>query len=189
MILLIDNYDSFTYNIKQEVEILGFECKVFRNDEITIDEIRKLAPEKIILSPGPGRPEAAGILLEAIGAFAGEIPVLGVCLGHQALGQFHGSKVVRAKVPMHGKISVLSHTGEGVFQGLTPQLKVARYHSLVIDRNTLNPALQITAETEDGEIMGVRNVSMKQEGVQFHPESFATESGRMMIRNFLERNE
>ena len=189
MILLIDNYDSFTYNIKQEVEILGHECKVVRNDEITLDEIKTLNPKKIILSPGPGRPESAGITISVIREFAGKIPVLGICLGHQALGHAHGSKVIRAKVPMHGKISEISHEGKGVFQGLAPRLKVARYHSLVIERETLSEDLEITALTEEGEIMGVRNVLLKQEGLQFHPESFATESGRSMMRNFLERVE
>ena len=189
MILLIDNYDSFTYNIKQEVEILGYECEVVRNDAITLADITRMNPKKIILSPGPGRPEAAGITLSVIKEFGGKIPVFGICLGHQALGHAHGSNVIRAKEPMHGKISEIAHEGKGVFEGLPPHLKVARYHSLVIEKETLVPSLEITALSSDGEIMGVRNSELKQEGVQFHPESFATESGRQMLKQFLERVE
>ena len=187
MILLIDNYDSFTYNIKQEVEILGYECEVVRNDAITLEEITRKNPEKIILSPGPGRPEGAGITLSVIKEFAGKIPILGICLGHQAIGHAHGSKVIRGKEPMHGKVSEISHQGQGIFEGLESGLKVARYHSLVIEKETLVPSLEVTAFSSDGEIMGVRNRALKQEGVQFHPESYATESGRRMIQNFLER--
>jgi anthranilate synthase/aminodeoxychorismate synthase-like glutamine amidotransferase len=189
MILLIDNYDSFTYNVKQEIEILGYECKVVRNDQITIAEIQALAPTKIVISPGPGRPEDAGICIDVLREFAGKIPVLGICLGHQAIGYFHEAKVVRAQQPMHGKISKISHQGQGMFQGLPTELSVARYHSLVIDEKTLKGNLEITAKSDDGEIMGVRNQKLKQEGVQFHPESIATESGRAMMKNFLERSE
>jgi len=189
MILLIDNYDSFTYNVKQEIEILGFECRVFRNNKITIEEIKALAPEKIVISPGPGRPEDAGITMDVIREFAGKIPLLGICLGHQALGHFHGSKIIRGKHPMHGKISTITHQGKGVFNGLDLSLEVVRYHSLVIDQKTLHPILEVTALSDDGEIMGVRIPSLKQEGVQFHPESFATQYGRRMMSNFLQREE
>jgi anthranilate synthase/aminodeoxychorismate synthase-like glutamine amidotransferase len=189
MILLIDNYDSFTYNVKQEIEILGFECQVVRNDQITVAEIEAIHPEKIVISPGPGRPENAGIILDVLKAFSGKIPVLGICLGHQAMGHFHGSHVIRAKRPMHGKISTITHENVGVFKGLPRELKVARYHSLVIEKESLSANLEITAMSEDGEIMGVRDVKAKQEGVQFHPESIATESGRTMMKNFLSRQD
>jgi anthranilate synthase component 2 len=189
MILLIDNYDSFTYNVKQEIEILGYECLVVRNDQITLAEIHALAPSKIVISPGPGRPEDAGICIDVLREFAGKIPVLGICLGHQAIGYFHESKVIRAQQPMHGKISKITHQGQGMFAGLPADLSVARYHSLIIDQKTLAPNLEITAMSDDGEIMGVRDVKLKQEGVQFHPESIATESGRAMMKNFLGRSE
>lgn len=187
MILLIDNYDSFTYNVKQEIEVLGFTCQVVRNDQINIDDIRKLRPDKIVISPGPGRPEAAGITPELLKAFAGQVPVFGICLGHQAMGYFAGGNIVRGKTPMHGKVSKITHQGLGVFEGLPPELSVARYHSLVIERATAPASLEITALSEDGEIMGVRNQKLLQEGVQFHPESIATECGRKMIENFLKR--
>jgi anthranilate synthase/aminodeoxychorismate synthase-like glutamine amidotransferase len=189
MILLIDNYDSFTYNVKQEIEVLGFECIVKRNDEITVAEIESMRPEKIVISPGPGRPEDAGITLDVIKHFAGRIPVFGICLGHQAMGHYHGGNIIRGKRPMHGKVSKLTHEGKGVFQGLESNLDIARYHSLVIEKDTLPASLEITALSDDGEIMGVRNVKMKQEGVQFHPESIATASGRAMIANFLNRSD
>ncbi len=189
MILLIDNYDSFTYNLKQEIEILGFECRVVRNNEITTEEIRVMNPEKIVISPGPGRPENAGIIIDVLREFAGKIPVFGVCLGLQAMGYFHGAKIVRAREPMHGKVSNITHAGLGVFTGLNDSIAVARYHSLVIDPETLGEALQVTATTSEGEIMGARSVKLKQEGVQFHPESIATESGRQMMKNFLTRVE
>ena len=189
MILLIDNYDSFTYNVKQEIEILGFECQVVRNDQVSVAEVLKLAPQKIVISPGPGRPESAGITLELMKAVAGKIPLFGICLGHQALGLFHGGKIIRAPKPMHGKMSKISHLGLGVFKGLDSSLSVVRYHSLVIERGSLPTSLEITATADDGEIMGVRNVALKQEGVQFHPESFATQMGRSMMENFLKRAE
>ena len=189
MILLIDNYDSFTFNVKQEIEVLGFHCEVRRNDEITIEEIKQMAPEKIVISPGPGRPEAAGITLEVIAAFAGKIPVFGICLGHQALGHYSGGKVVRGRRPMHGKVSGITHQGKGVFKDLPDELKVARYHSLVIEKASVPVQLEITAMSDDGEIMGVRNEKLLQEGVQFHPESIATEMGRKMMENFLKRKE
>lgn len=189
MILLIDNYDSFTYNVKQEIEILGFDCQVVRNDQITVAEIAALQPAKIVISPGPGRPEDAGITLAVWQEFAGKIPVFGICLGMQALGHVHGAKIVRGKQPMHGKISTLSHLGQGVFNGLDLTLDVVRYHSLVVERASLPSLLQITALSEDGEIMGIRVPTLWQEGVQFHPESFATQYGRRMMSNFLERED
>lgn len=187
MIVLIDNYDSFTYNVKQEIEILGFDCLVKRNDEITLAEIDELAPEKIVISPGPGRPEDAGITLNLLKHVAGRIPVLGICLGHQAIGFLHGGKIIRGKRPMHGKVSDLTHEGLGVFKDLKTTLRIARYHSLVIEKNSCPPSLEVTAHSMDGEIMGVRNVRDLQEGVQFHPESIATESGREIMKNFLTR--
>ncbi len=187
MILLIDNYDSFTFNVKQEIEVLGFSCLVKRNDEITLEEIKRLAPEKIVISPGPGRPESAGITLDLLKEFAGKIPVLGICLGHQAIGHFSGGNIIRGKRPMHGKVSKLTHTNKGVFFGLPAALDVARYHSLVIEKSTVPACLEVTAISEDGEIMGVQNLALMQEGVQFHPESIATESGRKMMENFLKR--
>lgn len=189
MILLIDNYDSFTFNVKQEIEVLGFECLVRRNDEITLKEIHELGPQKIVISPGPGRPESAGITLELLKAFAGKTPVFGICLGHQAIGHFSGGNIIRGKRPMHGKVSKISHEGRGVFEGLAPSLSVARYHSLVIEKKTVPACLEVTAMSEDGEIMGVRNISLMQEGVQFHPESIATEFGRKMMENFLKRKD
>ncbi len=189
MILLIDNYDSFTYNVKQEIEVLGFECLVIRNDQITIPEIKKLNPSKIVISPGPGHPEQSGVTLPILKEFAGVTPVFGICLGLQAIGLSHGAKVIRAITPMHGKVTKIFHEGKGVFQGLKQELLVARYHSLVIDSHFSAPDFEVTARTEDGEIMGARNVRLKQEGVQFHPESIATESGRQMMKNFLTRIE
>jgi anthranilate synthase/aminodeoxychorismate synthase-like glutamine amidotransferase len=187
MILLIDNYDSFTYNVKQVIETLGVRCEVVRNDQITLGGIESLAPRAIVISPGPGRPEDAGITVPVLQKFRGIIPVFGICLGHQAIGLAGGAKVVRARRPMHGKVSRIRHESVGVFDGLPAELQVARYHSLVIDESTLTPGLEITARSDDGEIMGVRNAEALQEGVQFHPESIATESGREMIANFLKR--
>ena len=189
MILLIDNYDSFTYNVKQEIEVLGYECRVVRNDQMTVAELLQLKPEKIVISPGPGRPEDAGVTLELMKSVAGKIPLFGICLGHQALGLFHGGKVIRAQKPMHGKMSTVSHQDRGVFEGLPSKIEVVRYHSLVIEKSSMPASLEVTATSEDGEVMGVRNVSMKQEGVQFHPESFATRDGRSMMKKFLERKE
>ncbi len=187
MILLIDNYDSFTYNVKQEVNQLGYECRVVRNDAISLAGIRRLNPSRIIISPGPGRPEDSGITLEVLREHAGITPIFGICLGHQAIGLMNGGKIVRAKRPIHGKLSKIKHEGKGVFSGLQKQLSVARYHSLIIERDSIPAELEITAVAEDGEIMGVRNFRLKQEGVQFHPESFATEQGRHMIQYFLEK--
>jgi anthranilate synthase component 2 len=187
MILLIDNYDSFTYNLKQEIEILGFHCEVYRNDEISLKEIQKLSPEKIVISPGPGDPDSAGITLELIKHFAGKIPILGVCLGHQAIGQAMGGIVRRARVPMHGKISSISHQNTGVFSGIANPVSVVRYHSLVVDRASIPRNFQVTATSDDGEVMGMINAELQLEGVQFHPESVATDQGRTMLKNFLTR--
>jgi para-aminobenzoate synthetase component 2 len=185
VILLIDNYDSFTYNLYQYIEVLGFHCEVRRNDEITVEEIAIMAPEKIVISPGPGSPDSAGISLELIQTFAGRIPVLGVCLGHQAIGQAFGAKVVRASKVRHGKVSEIFHGGEGLFAGIASPFTATRYHSLVIERETIPDCLQITAETLDGVIMGIRHRDLPIEGVQFHPESIATEYGLDLMNGFL----
>ena len=187
MILLIDNYDSFTYNLKQEIEILGYECVVIRNDQIDMDGIRKMAPERIVLSPGPGHPDSAGITLQTIKEFGGKIPIFGVCLGHQAIGHALGAKVVRANRPMHGKLSKVTHQGKGCFTGVQSPIEVARYHSLVVDPATLPKDVLITARSEDGAIMGLRHEKLGLEGVQFHPESIATVHGRALLKNFLEQ--
>jgi anthranilate synthase component 2 len=191
MLLMIDNYDSFTYNIVQYLGELKADVKVVRNDEVTIADIEALAPEKIVVSPGPCSPNEAGISMAAIEAFAGRIPILGVCLGHQAIGQVFGGDVVRARAVMHGKVSKIHHNGTSVFRGLPTPFDATRYHSLVIARNTLPDCLEITAwtQTEDGamdEIMGVRHKTLAVEGVQFHPESILTEHGHAMLRNFLD---
>lgn len=191
MILMIDNYDSFTYNIVQYLGELKAEVKVVRNDECDIDEIRALAPEKIIISPGPCTPDQAGISLATIEAFKGEIPILGVCLGHQSIGQYFGGKIVRAREVMHGKTSAIYHNGTGVFAGLSNPLEATRYHSLVVERASLPDCLEITAWTQfaDGEmdeIMGLRHKTLALEGVQFHPESILSEYGHEMLQNFLQ---
>jgi anthranilate synthase component II len=185
MLLMIDNYDSFTYNIVQYLGELGADVKVVRNDELGIADIAALAPERIVLSPGPCSPNEAGITLATITAFAGKIPILGVCLGHQAIGQAFGGKVVHAQSLMHGKTSPIEHTGEGVFAGLPSPFTATRYHSLAIERASCPPELAVTAWTADGEIMGVRHRHMPVEGVQFHPESILTEHGHALFRNFL----
>ncbi len=190
MILMIDNYDSFTYNLVQYFGELNAEVKVIRNDEITVSEIAALAPEKIVISPGPCTPNEAGISLAVINAFAGTIPLLGVCLGHQSIGQAFGGKVVRAPYVMHGKTSPVYHHNTGVFTGLNNPLQATRYHSLVIEKETLPECLDITAWTQnpDGsmaEIMGVRHKTLPVEGVQFHPESILTEQGHELLNNFL----
>ncbi|MGY0218329.1 aminodeoxychorismate/anthranilate synthase component II [Endozoicomonadaceae bacterium StTr2] len=192
MLLMIDNYDSFTYNLVQYFGELGANIKVFRNDEITIEEIEALNPERIVISPGPCTPNEAGISMEAIRHFAGKLPLLGVCLGHQSIGQVFGGKVVRAKQVMHGKISPVWHENKGVFEGLPNPVSVTRYHSLVIEKDSLPDCLEITAwtRTEDGhfdEIMGVRHKTLDIEGVQFHPESIMTEQGHELLANFLRR--
>ena len=186
-VLVIDNYDSFTYNLVQYLGELGVEPIVVRNDAITIDEARALSPDGVLLSPGPGRPEDAGMLCAAITAFAGVVPVLGVCLGHQAIGQVYGGNVVGAPHLVHGKTSAISHNNEGVFTGLPNPLDATRYHSLIIERETLPEVLSITATTDDGMIMGVRHKSLDVEGVQFHPESILTTCGHDLLRNFVAR--
>ncbi len=186
-VLVIDNYDSFTYNLVQYLGELGVEPIVVRNDAITIDEARALSPDGVLLSPGPGRPEDAGMLCAAITAFAGVVPVLGVCLGHQAIGQVYGGNVVGAPHLVHGNTSPISHNSEGVFVGLPNPLSATRYHSLIIERETLPEVLSITATTDDGMIMGVRHESLDVEGVQFHPESILTTCGHDLLRNFVAR--
>ena len=186
-VLVIDNYDSFTYNLVQYLGELGVEPIVVRNDAITMDEARALSPDGVLLSPGPGRPEDAGMLCAAITAFAGVVPVLGVCLGHQAIGQVYGGNVVGAPHLVHGKTSSISHNNEGVFAGLPNPLDATRYHSLIIERETLPEVLSITATTDDGMIMGVRHKSLDVEGVQFHPESILTTCGHDLLRNFVAR--
>jgi len=185
MLLMIDNYDSFTYNLVQYFGELGAEVNVYRNDAITLEQVAAWRPEKIVISPGPCTPTEAGISVPLIQRFAGEIPILGVCLGHQAIGQAFGGRIVRARRVMHGKLSTIRHHGGGIFAGLNNPLTATRYHSLVIDRIGLPECLEVTAESEDGEIMGVRHRQLAVEGVQFHPEAILTEQGHEMLANFL----
>jgi para-aminobenzoate synthetase component 2 len=185
MILLIDNYDSFTYNLAQYLGQLGETLEVRRNDQISIEEIGRMAPERIVISPGPGTPRRAGITIPVVREFAGRIPILGVCLGHQAIGEAFGGRVIRAKELMHGKISAIRHDGKTIFRGLPQGFAATRYHSLIVERKSLPRELEISAETEDGTIMGLRHRKMKVEGVQFHPESVLTEVGLQLLRNFL----
>ena len=190
MLLMIDNYDSFTYNLVQYFGELGADVRVVRNDEIDVEGIAGLQPEQLVLSPGPCSPAEAGICVPAIRHFAGRLPILGVCLGHQAIGAAFGGRVVRATQPMHGKASAIEHDGRGVFHGLPPRFQVIRYHSLVIERETLPADLEVTASSDDGEIMGVRHRGFAGgttpiEGVQFHPESILGEHGHALLRNFL----
>jgi len=185
VLLMIDNYDSFTYNLVQYLGELGEDVKVIRNDELTVDEIGRLAPTRIVLSPGPCTPNEAGVTLAVIDRFKGRVPILGVCLGHQAIGQAFGGRVVHAKTLMHGKVSRIHHNGAGVFRGLPTPYDATRYHSLAIHRESCPPELEVTAWTEDGEIMGVRHRTLAVEGVQFHPESILTEHGHALLRNFL----
>ena len=187
MLLMIDNYDSFTYNIVQYFGELGEDVRTYRNDEITIEEIEALNPDRICISPGPKAPAQAGISVEVLRHFAGRKPILGVCLGHQAIGEAFGGKVIRAKQVMHGKTSAIAHTGEGVFAGLPSPFTVIRYHSLAIERASLPACLEVTAWTDDGEIMGVRHKDFDIEGVQFHPESILSEHGHALLKNFLVR--
>lgn len=189
MILLIDNYDSFTYNLKQYIEELGSRCVVYRNDAISLAQISSLAPRRIVISPGPGNPDSAGITLDLIRTFSDRIPILGVCLGHQAIGQAFGGRVIRAPRPKHGKISRVIHHGQGVFAGVPTPFNVARYHSLIVERSSLPDCLEISAESEDGLIMGLRHRTLNVQGVQFHPESIATENGRELLDNFLGRED
>lgn len=187
MILVIDNYDSFTYNLVQYLGELGEEVKVFRNDEIDAAGIEALAPDHILISPGPCTPNEAGISLETIERFKGIIPIFGVCLGHQAIGQAFGGKVVRAERLMHGKTSPIHHAGTSVFEGLPVPFTATRYHSLLVEKESLPECLEVTAWTEEGEIMGLRHKEYPIEGVQFHPESIITDHGHQMLRNFLKR--
>ncbi|MGK5038389.1 aminodeoxychorismate/anthranilate synthase component II [Janthinobacterium sp. LB3P118] len=187
MLLMIDNYDSFTYNIVQYFGELGEDVRVYRNDEITIEQIEALNPDRICISPGPKAPAQAGISVEVLKHFAGKKPILGVCLGHQAIGEAFGGKVIRAKQVMHGKTSVIAHTGVGVFKDIPSPFTVIRYHSLAIERASLPSCLEVTAWTDDGEIMGVRHREYDIEGVQFHPESILSEHGHALLKNFLER--
>jgi anthranilate synthase component 2 len=190
MLVMIDNYDSFTYNLVQYLGELGADVKVFRNDGVTVDELKAMNPERIMISPGPCTPNEAGISMELIRAFAGEVPILGVCLGHQCIGQVYGGDIVHAREIMHGKTSLVHHNGKYVFKGLGNPYTATRYHSLVIDKHTIPDCLEITAWTETGngemdEIMGVKHKDMAVEGVQFHPESILTEHGHGLLKNFL----
>ena len=186
MIAMIDNYDSFTYNVVQHLREMGADLRVFRNDRVTVPELLGLAPAALVVSPGPGRPEDAGVSLEAIRAFAGRVPILGICLGHQAIGVAYGARIVKAARIMHGKVSEVTCDGEGVFRGLGARpFKAMRYHSLCIDPESLPPELVVTATADDGCIMGVRHRDLPSHGVQFHPESIMTPSGKRMLRNFL----
>lgn len=186
MLLVIDNYNSFTYNLVQYLGDLGADMQVFRNDKITLDEIKRLKPERILISPGPGYPKDAGISIPLIKEFAGKMPILGVCLGHQAIGEAFGGKIVQAKRFMHGKTSQIFHDGRGVFKGLRCPFEATRYHSLLIEKASLPPVLEISAWTDQDEIMGVRHKEFKIEGVQFHPESILTTEGKKLLKNFLE---
>ncbi len=185
MLLMIDNYDSFTWNLVQYFGELGADVHVHRNDAITLEQVEAWQPEKIVISPGPCTPREAGISVPLIERFAGRIPILGVCLGHQAIGQAFGGRIVRAQQVMHGKMSAVTHDGRGVFAGLPSPFAVTRYHSLAIEKSTSPSCLEITATAEDGEIMGVRHREFAVEGVQFHPEAFLTEHGHALLRNFL----
>lgn len=186
MLVVIDNYDSFTYNLVQYFGELGVGMEVFRNDAVTIDEIRSLKPERICISPGPCTPKEAGISCEVIDAFKGEVPIFGVCLGHQSIGQVFGGEVVRAQQLMHGKVSMIFHEGRSVFKGLSNPFEATRYHSLVVRRESLPDCLEVTAWTEDEVIMGLRHKDYEIHGVQFHPESILTTSGKQILQNFLE---
>jgi anthranilate synthase/aminodeoxychorismate synthase-like glutamine amidotransferase len=185
MLVMIDNYDSFTYNLVQYLGELGQVIKVYRNDQVAVDELERLEPERIVVSPGPCSPLEAGISNEVIRRFGGRVPLLGVCLGHQCIGHVFGGEVVRAARLMHGKTSMIHHDGKTIYQGLPNPFQATRYHSLIIRRATLPTCLQVTAETDQGEIMGVRHKEHVIEGVQFHPESILTESGKDLLRNFL----
>jgi anthranilate synthase component 2 len=186
MLLMIDNYDSFTYNLVQYLGELGAEVKVVRNDEVTVDEVAAMHPARVVISPGPCSPDEAGISLGVIARLGAQVPILGVCLGHQAIGQVYGGKVVHAKALMHGKTSPVRHSGRGVFRGLPSPFTATRYHSLAVERASLPGVLEVTAWTDDGEIMGLAHRSLPVEGVQFHPESILTEHGRALLARFLE---
>ena len=184
-LLLIDNYDSFTYNLVQAFMVLGAEVSVHRNDALTVAAALELQPTHLCISPGPGTPQQAGVSIDMIRAFAGRIPVLGVCLGHQSIGQLYGGRVIRAPQVMHGKTSEISHTNAGVFHGLANPFRATRYHSLIVERSSVPDVLEITAESEDGLVMGLRHRELPVEGVQFHPESILTDAGHDLLRNFL----
>ena len=186
MILMIDNFDSFTYNLVQYLEMGGAEVTVYRNNAITVDEMAALSPSGIVISPGPGRPASAGVSMDAIRAFSGKVPVLGVCLGHQSIAEAFGGTIIRAKAVMHGKVSEVETDGEGVFSGIASPMKAMRYHSLAVDEASLPQELLVTARTDDGEIMGIRHRDHPTEGIQFHPESIMTTTGKRLIRNFIE---
>jgi anthranilate synthase/aminodeoxychorismate synthase-like glutamine amidotransferase len=187
MVLVIDNYDSFTYNLVQYLGELGADIRVRRNDEVTLEEIQAMQPDQILISPGPGRPEQAGVTMDVIRRFGPTTPVLGVCLGHQAIGVVYGGTVCRARTPMHGKTSTVEHDGKGVFAGVAGPFQAGRYHSLIIAGDALPPELEVTARTrDDGTIMGVRHRRYPVHGVQFHPESVLTDEGKRMLRNFLD---
>lgn len=185
MLLMIDNYDSFTYNLVQYFGELGVDITVYRNDEITIGEIAKLRPDQIVISPGPGRPETAGISVDIIKQLAGELPILGVCLGHQCIGYAYGADIIRAQSLMHGKTSQINHDNKEIYAGIENPFQATRYHSLVIDRKTMPKCLEITAWTDDSEIMGVRHNKLPLWGVQYHPESILTKAGKKILGNFL----
>ncbi|MBI5042657.1 MAG: aminodeoxychorismate/anthranilate synthase component II [Nitrospirae bacterium] len=185
MLLMIDNYDSFTYNLVQYLGELGEDIHVFRNDKLKIEDIVKLNPDRIVISPGPCTPKEAGISVEVIKYFAGKIPMLGVCLGHQAIGEAFGGDIIRADRLMHGKISMIFHDGKTIFEGVPNPFEATRYHSLIIKRETIPSCLEVSAETKEGEIMGVRHKEFKIEGVQFHPESILTKAGIDILKNFL----
>jgi len=185
MILVIDNYDSFTFNLVQYLGEMGQELRVYRNDAITPDEIESLAPDHIVISPGPGRPENSGIIIDVINRFSGKVPILGVCLGHQAIGAAFGGEVVSAPTIMHGKTSDISHDGRTIFRGLPSPFRATRYHSLVVSPDGLPECLEVSARTEDGVIMGLRHRELVVEGVQFHPESILTDVGKKLLSNFV----
>jgi len=185
MILMIDNFDSFTYNLVQYLQELNEDVRIYRNDAITVQEIEKMNPTCILISPGPCTPDDAGISLEVIRFFSGKIPILGVCLGHQSIGQVFGARVVKAKEPVHGKVHPIRHRGLGVFRGLPDPLNVTRYHSLILEQESLPECFEITAWTKDNEIMGIRHKELLLEGVQFHPEAILTEKGHELLKNFL----
>ncbi|MFQ5580612.1 MAG: anthranilate synthase component II, partial [Nitrospiria bacterium] len=187
--LVIDNYDSFTYNLVQYLGELGEEIAVHRNDQITLDEIEALQPDKIVISPGPGTPKNAGISIEVVRRFGQDIPILGVCLGHQAIGEAFGGEVIRADRLMHGKTSAIAHDGRSIYSGLPERFPATRYHSLILRRESLPDLFEVTAWTDEGELMGIRHKTAPIEGVQFHPESILTEVGKLLLKNFLEKEE
>jgi len=189
MLIMIDNYDSFTYNLVQYLAQLGAQVTVYRNDAVSIEDLTDLMPSGIVISPGPGRPETAGITLSAINHFSGKIPILGVCLGHQAIATAFGGKVVSAKRLMHGKTSTITADGKTLYRGIGQSFQAMRYHSLAVERESLPVCFEITSESEDGEIMGIRHLSHRTEGIQFHPESIMTPVGKRLLRNFLEITE